>query len=111
MPSKNTSRRSEPSKKKATVVEIVVRRGAGRRFDALKKQTSELPVVVSWDRRKTDRRRGSDASAKAARDRRSTDRRQKPPFTWELADFVVVAPPEGKGSATRRKGKKGLAAG
>jgi hypothetical protein len=25
-------------------------------------------------------------------DQRKTDRRQKPPFTWELSDFVVVAP-------------------
>ena len=66
---------------------IVVRRGALRRFDALKRETAHLPVAVSWDRR-TEHRRASDESAPV--ERRLTDRREKPPFTWEVADFVVV---------------------
>ena len=68
---------------------IVVRRGALRRFDALARETTNLPVVVSWDRR-TENRRESAASAEV--ERRAADRREKPPFTWEVADFVVVEP-------------------
>lgn len=68
-------------------IRMVVRRGALRRFAALKKQTANLPVVVSWDRRQRDRR---NVSGDIARDRRRTERRQQPAFTWELADFVVV---------------------
>jgi hypothetical protein len=66
----------------------VVRRGALRRFDALKTRTGELPVVVTWDRRTDDRR--DDGERVSARERRLIERRQKPPFTWDLADFVVV---------------------
>jgi ribosomal protein S9 len=68
-------------------IRMVVRRGAVRRFEALKKQTAELPVVVTWDRRQRDRR---NVSGDIARDRRRTERRHQPSFTWELADFVVV---------------------
>jgi hypothetical protein len=108
MPTKTatTPRRSAGTKKEP--LEIVVRRGAVRRFDALKTRTSELPVVVTWDRRKADRR---DSKALAhqmdvPRDRRATDRRQKPPFTWDLADFVVVAPSEGQKMPRKGKAKK-----
>jgi hypothetical protein len=75
----------------AKPIRMVVRRGALRRFNALKKQTAELPVVVSWDRRQSDRRA---VSGDIARDRRRTERRQAPSFTWDLADFVVVEPTE-----------------
>ena len=68
-------------------IRMVVRRGALRRFESLKKQTANLPVVVSWDRRQRDRR---NVSGDIARDRRRTERRQQPAFTWDLADFVVV---------------------
>lgn len=68
-------------------IRMVVRRGALRRFESLKKQTAHLPVVVSWDRRQRDRR---NVSGDIARDRRRTERRQQPAFTWDLADFVVV---------------------
>ena len=78
-------------RKKAGPIEIVVRRGALKRFDALKTKTGELPVVVTWDRRTDDRRDGG-GTAKASRDRRDDDRRRTPPFTWDLADFVVVEP-------------------
>jgi hypothetical protein len=68
-------------------IRMVVRRGALRRFESLKKQTADLPVVVSWDRRLGDRR---NVSGDIARDRRRTERRQQPSFTWDAADFVVV---------------------
>lgn len=70
-------------------IQMVVRRGALKRFDALKKKTADLPVVVIWDRRKGERRA---AQADVAADRRLNDRRQKPSFTWDLADFLVVDP-------------------
>ena len=66
---------------------IVVRRGALRRFDSLTRKTVDLPVDVTWDRRTGQRR----ASAEPAGDeRREGDRRKEPPFTWQVADFVVV---------------------
>ena len=70
---------------------LVVRRGALRRFDALKRKTENLPVDVIWDQRQGDRRVGADDGHA---NRRRTDRRRTPPFTWELADFVVVEPAE-----------------
>jgi hypothetical protein len=72
-------------------VELIVRRGALRRFHKLKEKTADLPVEVLWDRRQSDRRA---ASGKVAADRRSADRRQKPPFTWEVSDFVIAAKPQ-----------------
>ena len=105
MPTKTATAPRRSTGTKREPLEIVVRRGAMRRFDALKTRTSELPVVVTWDRRKADRR---DSKALAhqmdvPRDRRATDRRQTPPFTWDLADFVVVPPAAGQ--KTPRKGK------
>ncbi|RPI53970.1 MAG: hypothetical protein EHM55_12235 [Acidobacteria bacterium] len=77
-------------------VQLIVRRGARDRFLKLKKKTVNLPVEVKWDRRKQERRR---ATSECTNDRRKADRRQKPPFTWELSDFVVVEKP-------RRRQKK-----
>ena len=75
-------------------VRMVVRRGALRRFDALRKGTAELPVVVTWDRRRGDRRH---ASGDIARERRrTTDRRRTPPFTWDVADFLIVDDGDGE---------------
>ena len=71
----------------AEPIELVVRRGALWRFNALKKKTADLPVTVVWDRRQTDRRKSPGG---VQGERRAADRRQKPPFTWEVADFVVV---------------------
>jgi hypothetical protein len=71
-------------------VKIFVKIGALRRFDLLKKKTAELPVTISWDRRRSDRR---NAPAPDDNDGAPVDRRQKPPFTWEAADFVVVEEP------------------
>jgi hypothetical protein len=69
------------------IAEIVVRRGALRRFDKLKTATADLPVKLSWDRRSDDRRTGE---TRVAGERRKGDRRQQTPFTWNTADFVVV---------------------
>jgi hypothetical protein len=66
---------------------IVVRRGALRRFDSLTQKTAELPVEITWDRRMEDRR-ASDESPGV--ERRANDRRREPPFTWQAADFVVT---------------------
>ena len=66
---------------------IVVRRGALRRFDALTHKTADLPVEVTWDRRTEDRRAPAEP---ASVERRTGDRRKEAPFTWQVADFVVV---------------------
>ena len=72
------------------VVELIVRRGALRRFDKLKQATGDLPVNLSWDRRCRDRRLSGNVTE---RERRRMERRKKPPFTWEVADFVLVEKP------------------
>jgi hypothetical protein len=90
--------------KKKAAIEIVVRRGAMRRFDSLKTRTSDLPVVVTWDRR-TDERRDAGHSSTVKRNRRHAERRRKPPFTWDVADFVVVesTPPRKPRKRTPKK--------
>jgi len=107
MPPKTaTARRSTaPGKKKKGAIEIVVRRGALRRFDALKTKTGELPVVLTWDRRTDDRRDGG-AAARTKAERRYEDRRRTPPFTWDLADFVVVEPTKGNKKSGKKAAKK-----
>lgn len=80
------------SKQQDVSVELVVRRGAVRRFNTLKDKAANLPVAVTWDRRQEDRRRAS--AGGVASDRRTTDRRKEPPFTWEVGDFVVVQRPD-----------------
>ena len=61
-------------------VDVFVRRGALRRFDAFKRKTTELPVRVNWDRRGETQELPRGAS----------ERRQPPPGTWDTADFVVA---------------------
>jgi hypothetical protein len=73
-----------------SVVELIVRRGALRRFDKLKSATAELPVKLTWDRRVNDRRAGG---TDVASERRAGDRRKAPPYTWSTADFLVVEAP------------------
>lgn len=80
-------------------VELIVRRGALRRYHKLKEQTAELPVKIAWDRRTGERRASSD---RPTSERRLSDRRQKPPFTWDLSDFVVVQK-EAKKTRPRKK--------
>lgn len=72
-----------------TPIRLIVRRGADRRFDALKAKTAHLKVVVSWDQRLGDRREGSEATVA---NRRKSERRRAASGTWDLADFVVVTP-------------------
>ena len=62
---------------------FIVKRGALRRFDRLKRAASGLPVDVIWDRRTRPAAPKEETSPAA-------DRRQQPAFTWNLADFVVV---------------------
>ena len=68
-------------------IQIFVRIGALKRFDTLKRRTTDLPVQVAWDRRRGERR---SAAAPLDLDQRRADRRGAPPFTWDVADFVVV---------------------
>jgi hypothetical protein len=68
---------------------MVVRRGALKRFEALKKKTAHLQVEVVWDRRDNERRQEQCLSDN---ERRIRERRRTPPFTWDMADFVVVTP-------------------
>jgi hypothetical protein len=82
-------------------VGIVVRRGAVRRFNELTRKTAELPAVVSWDRRRGDLRASPEPVEET--DQRKTDRRQKPPFTWEAADFVVLDRAPDQTVSTRRR--------
>ena len=109
MPSKTSPDGRRPANPKTAPLEIVVRRGAVRRFNVMKTRTADLGVVVTWDRRTTDRR-SEDARSVAMdvpRNRRVSDRRQKPPFTWNLADFVVVAPSDSRrGGGGRKPSKK-----
>jgi hypothetical protein len=100
-PKASAGRRRAAAGKKQDSIEIVVRRGAIRRFDALKTRTSELPVVVTWDRRTNERRDEGETPA-AKSNRRQAERRRKPPFTWDLADFVVVEPVKPR-KASRKK--------
>jgi len=81
-------------------IALIVRRGALRRFHKLKEKTGDLPVEVMWDRRESDRRA---AAGKVSVDRRGPDRRQKPPFTWDVSDFVVAPKPAAPKPARRKK--------
>ena len=87
-----------------TPTTIVVRRGALKRFDSMKKKTAGLPVNLVWDRRVGGERRAEPGAAEG--ERRNADRRQQPPFTWSLADFVVVPPEDTEPAGTDRVEKK-----
>jgi hypothetical protein len=102
-PKTSPSARRPAAAKKGGPIEIVVRRGSLRRFDALKTRTAELPVVVTWDRRVADQRQADESGGKK---RRYSERRRTPPFTWDLADFVVVEPPKRPKSASASKASK-----
>jgi hypothetical protein len=101
-PKTSPSARRPTVAKKGGPIEIVVRRGSLRRFDALKTRTAQLPVVVTWDRRV--RREEDEPGGKGKRP--YAERRRTPPFTWELADFVVVEPPKRRKSAPAPKASK-----
>ena len=87
-PSRKTAKAS--AKTPATPIRMFVRRGALKRFDDLKKKTAHLDVEVMWDRREDEDRRQEPCLSDS--ERRARDRRGSPPFTWEMADFVVVTP-------------------
>ncbi len=76
------------SKKPDSPITLVVKRGALRRFHKLKKDTENMPVVVTWDRRRDDRTAGADNPAEGSPV--GEERRKQLAFTWEMADFVVV---------------------
>jgi hypothetical protein len=103
-PAAKTARRAS-APVAAPSLELIVRRGALKRFAALTEKTADLPVKVSWDSRTDDRRRGADAGADGAEERRRSDRRQEPPFTWDSADFLVLER-ERVPSPPKRKPKK-----
>ena len=86
----NTKKKQVRKSAGPPVVELIVRRGALDRFDKLRQDTRDLPVRLSWDRRLHERRT---SPSTVERDHRSEDRRKKPPFSWEVADFVVVEMP------------------
>jgi len=67
-----------------------------RRFDKLKWATAEMPVKVLWDRRTSETRNAESPGESQA------DRRKSPPFTWDVADFLVV----GERTAERRRRPK-----
>lgn len=85
---------------------IFVRRGALRRFAKLKREASNLPLAIEWDRRTADRR--NETAAVAPGDGAALplgppeggphipERRNEPPFTWKLADFVLVGAGDGQ---------------
>ena len=66
---------------------IFVKRGAIRRYARLTRDSRLLPVSIEWDRRQEERRAERDSTPQ---ERRKSERRRKPPFTWEMADFVVT---------------------
>jgi hypothetical protein len=88
---RRTTRKATP----AGSIDLIVRRGALRRFQKLKEKTADLPVTVLWDRRNGDRR-STKASPNGKGERRNTDRRGKPPSMWDLSDFLVVTKPRKK---------------
>jgi hypothetical protein len=77
---------------------IYVKRGAIRRFARLTRDSRLLPVAIEWDRRQEERR--AERKSAPQEQRKSGDRRRKPPFTWEMADFVVT---ESKGATKKTK--------
>ena len=84
MDSKKTTQEKQSADRK---LRIFVRRGALRRFDRLKRDSKELPVTITWDRRQEERRA---PGASPGDERRKSDRRKAAPFTWDMADFVVA---------------------
>ena len=79
-------------------IELIVRRGALRRFDKLTQATKALPVKVIWDRRTAA---SGTAKPGAEREPGRPERRRQTPFTWAAADFVVV-----EGRKTRSRSRK-----
>ena len=77
-------------------ITLIVKRGALRRFDRLKKDAAGLPVDVIWDRRQSQRRRSEETNH--SDEKRKVERRNPLPLTWEVAEFAVAEEPD-----TRKK--------
>lgn len=77
-----------PETKMGKALLLIVRRGAYARYRSLKERSSNLRVVLEWDRRKGERRK---SDTPPGQERRIGDRRRQiPPFTWDAADFLVA---------------------
>jgi hypothetical protein len=101
--SKSPSRRvSKASSTPSSPIRMIVRRGAVKRYQDLKKKTAHLEVEVVWDQRDAERRQDPCLSDS---ERRRKERRGPPPFTWDAADFVVVTPKSPKPAAPRKPRK------
>ena len=87
--SKSVLRKTTKSARAVTPVRMVVRRGAVERFKQLKKKTAHLQDEIVWDQREGERRQ---RASQPEGERRTQDRRRTPPFTWDVADFVVATP-------------------
>ena len=90
-------KKKQTRKSPTAPIELIVRRGALRRFDKLTQATKALPVKVIWDRRTASGSAKPGAELEPGR----PERRQQTPFTWTAADFVVV-----EGRKTRSRSKK-----
>lgn len=99
---KRAARKSARRKTKTAdpAIQMIVRRGALPRFQALKDKTQHLNVEVVWDRREGDGPEAAAAAAKKALE--FADRRGTPPFTWDVADFVVVVPQSSRKKRAKR---------
>jgi hypothetical protein len=84
--------------KPATVLQfrVYVKRGAQRRYDQIKRESADLPVIVQWDRRVADRREPTEAPGadEVGLTPRTSDRRKAPTFNFQKTDFVVVQEPD-----------------
>jgi hypothetical protein len=78
---KRTPALPQARKQVTPTLQIVVRRGALRRFALLNEKRGELPVAVLWDRRSGDRRTESD---RPVGERRRAERRREPPLPGRL---------------------------
>ena len=94
-PAVKLKKSSEP---KRASLRIFVRRGALRRFDKLKADSTDLPVSIEWDRRAPSGERPEGAPV---------ERRGEPAFTWKAADFVLVEGGEGHESQVAGPAKRG----
>src|SRR6185436_16370314 len=67
-------------------------------WSRLARGAPHLPTPVPFDADRQEERRAEREST--PQERRKSDRRRKPPFTWEMADFVVT---ESKAGTKKKK--------
>ena len=87
-PTRSRQKRAQtgPTQDQGPAYVAVVRRGSTRRFARLREHTDELPLEVVWDSRHADRRT---KPGQVKIESRQAQRRHDPPFTWDVADFLV----------------------